>query len=293
MGGGQVLANDGKLKIAVENGTFYNDVILSMDKHMQAKNAVALPPYVQYTKNSDLYLLKINNNYGKYDNDKMIKLSLEYYGGLGGGIYRYLYGNWQYLPSVITENTITAFVSPKMMLENAIYGLFIDDKAFNPLDIRGHWAKEEIITTLRRGYTGLYSDNTFRPDVNITKIQVLLYLSRANNWKPNLSDSDRKLAENLSDYKDIKDVKDLVAYGLKEGYFGVSKENKFNPNNSVSYGDMEKIIRKVYKDDSFTWKWVSEKMAAIKDKRCSSVDNMNNRVTRGEFSYMLNLLNEK
>lgn len=291
--GGQVLANDSKLRIVFENGTFYNDVLLTMDKHLQVKNSIGLPLYDQYTKNSDLYQLKVNNPYGKYDNDKMIKLSLEYYGGMNGGIYRYLYGNWEYLPSTITENTITAYLSPKTIQENAVYGVFIDTKAITPLDIRGHWAKDEVITTLRRGHTGLYNDNSFRPDVSLTKVQLLLYLGRANKWwKLNLKDEDRKLAESLNDFKEIEDVKELVAYSIKEGFLGVSKDNKFNPNSTISYGELEKIIKKVYPDSNFTWKWVSDKMATIKDKRCSSVDSMNNKVTRAEFAYMLNLLNQ-
>lgn len=293
IGGGHIMSNDGKMIIAVENGTFYNEVVLTMDKHMQARNAIGLPNTEVFTKNSDLYLLKINNPYIKYDNDKMIKLSLEYYGGMNGGIYRYLYGNWQYLPSTITENTITAYLSPKTIQENAVYGVFIDTKAITPLDIRGHWAKDEVITTLRRGHTGLYKDDSFRPDVSLTKVQLLLYLGRANKWwKLNLKDEDRKLAESLKDFKDIEDVKELVAYSIKEGFLGVSKDNKFNPNSTISYGELEKIIKKVYPDSNFTWKWVSDKMATIKDKRCSSVDSMNNKVTRAEFAYMLNLLNQ-
>ena len=259
---------------------------------MQTKNTIDLPPIDSYTKNSDLYFLKISNPYNKYNDDKIIEISLEYYGDRNGGIYRYHYGTWQYLPTKITKNAITSYISPKLAQENAIYGVFIDEKAIYPLDIRGHWAKDEIITTLRRGYTGLYYDSTFRADINLTKVQLLLYLSKANNWKIKLADEDIEIVENLKDFNDIEGIKELVAYSIKEGFLSISKDNRFNPNDSISYKELEKIINKVYGNKDFTWNRVSDKMATIKDKRCNSIDSMNNKVTRAEFSYMLNLIND-
>ena len=292
IGGGQVNSGDAKLNISIANGTFYNDVILSIDQYMQNKNQIDLPWDKQYIKNSHLYSIKIDNPYDKFDRDRMIELSFEYYGGIKGGIYRFHYGKWLYVPTRISENKITAYISPKTIQERAIYGVFIDEKAINPLDTRGHWARDEIITTLRRGYTGLYNDNSFRPDVNLTKIQLLLYLNKANNWKIKLRDKDIKLVENLKDYKDYKGVKDIVAYSIKEGFLGVSDGNRFKANSSITYSELEKIIKKVYENDDFTWKWVERKMATVKDKRCISVDSMNNKVTRAEFAYLLNLLSE-
>ncbi len=292
LGGGQVNSGDAKLNITIANGTFYNDVILSIDQYLQNKNQIDLPGDEQFIKSSHLYSIKIDNPYDKFDKDKMIELSLEYYGGLKGGIYRFHYGKWLYIPTRISENKITAYISPKTIQERAIYGVFIDENAINPLDTRGHWARDEIITSLRRGYTGLYNDNTFRPDVNLTKIQLLLYLNKANNWNIELRDNDIKLVESLKDYKDYKGVKDIVAYSIKEGFLGISDGNRFRPNSSITYFELEKIIKKVYENDDFRWKWVEEKMAVVKDKRCSSADSMNNNITRAEFAYLLNLLSE-
>ena len=290
--GGQVNSGDAKLNITIANGTFYNDVILSIDQYMQNKNQINLPWDKQFIKSSDLYSIKIDNPYNKFDNDKMIELNFEYYGGIKGGVYRFHYGKWVYVPTRISENKITAYISPKTIQERAIYGVFIDEMAINPLDIRGHWARDEIITTLRRGYTGLYSDNTFRPDLNLTKIQLLLYLNKANNWNIKLGDNDIKLAENLKDFQDFKGVKDIVAYSIKEGYLSISDDNHFRPNSSITYSELEEIIKKVYENNDFRWKWVEEKMATVKDKRCNSIDSMNNKVKRAEFAYLLNLLSE-
>lgn len=292
IGGNQIISGDNKILVAVNNGTFYNDVMLTIDKYMQEKDTFDLPGKEVFTKNSDLYLLKISNPYDRYNNDNKIEVSFEYYGGAKGGVYRYQYGSWYYLPTKISENSITAYLSPKLAQENAAYGVFIDEKCIIPLDTRGHWARDEVITTLRRGYTGLYNDNTFRPDASLTKAQLILYLGRANRWKMDLSDSDLKKVESLKDYKSIETIKGLVAYCLKEGYLDVSKDNKINPNSNISYSELEGIIKKVYNNDDFTWKWVSDKMAVIKDKRSGSLDSMNNKVTRAEFSYMLNLLDE-
>ncbi len=291
MGGGAILAGDSKMQLILDKGIFYNDVVASINKYTQIKNPVSLPSKDSFIKSSDLYQLNIINPYERFDNDKPIMMSFEYYGGIKGGIYRYLYGNWMYVPSSISENMITAYITPRMAQQNALYGVFIDEKAINPLDTRGHWAKDDIITTLRRGFTGLYSDNTYRPDVYLTRAQLLTYLGRANKWKVELPDEFMKAPEKLEDYNDIKGIKGLVAVSMKEGYLEIT-DNKFKPNEAISYKDLEKVIRKVYKNNGFTWKWVENKMAVIKDKRSSSVDSMNNKITRAEFAYMLNLLNE-
>lgn len=292
LSGGEVVSGDGKLKVVLDSGTFYNDVIVSLDKYMQTTDTVDLPNIDVYTKSSDMYLLKVNNPYNKYDNDKQINLSFEFYGGINGGIYRYHYGAWRYLPSKVTENSISAYISPKLAQENSIYGVFIYDNAVNPLDIRGHWAKDEIVTALRRGYSGLYNDSTFRPDAELTKVQMLMYLSLANKWKADVTDEELSFVENLRDYNEIKDIKELAAFGIKNGFLSISKDNRFNPKDGISYKELENILKKVKNDKNFTWKWVSDKMATIKDKRCSSLDSMNNKVTRAEFVYALNFLSE-
>lgn len=291
IGGGEVLSGDSKLNLAIDAGTFYNDVVVSIDKYTKVKNTITLLPDDRYISSSDLYLLKINNPSGKYDEDSMIKVSLEYYGGLKGGLYRYHYGHWKYVPTLITETAVTAYISPKSVLESAVYGVFIDEKALYPADIRGHWARDEIITALRRSYMGTYPDNTFKADTDLTKVQLLLYLNWANNWKVEIDDDDMEVVENLKDVDKIKAVKELAAFGIKKGYLSISEDNRFNPNDSISYGDLEKIIRKVYNNSGFTWKYVSDKMATVKDKRCKSIDSMNNKITRAEFSYLLSLLN--
>ncbi|MCK9216714.1 MAG: S-layer homology domain-containing protein [Firmicutes bacterium] len=290
IGGGEVLSGDGRLKLAIDAGTFYNDIIVSIDKYTKVKNTITLLPDDRYTSSSDLYLLKIDNPTDKYNDDKDIIVNLDYYGGLNGGLYRYHYGHWQYVPSVLTENSLTAYINPKSLFENAVYGVFIDEKATYPLDIRGHWAKDEIITAIRREYAGLYNDNTFRADTPLTTAQLLLYLSWANNWKVEANDDNLAVVKSLKDYNDIKDIEELVAYGIGKGYFHISAGNKFNKNNTVSYKELEKIIQKVYDYKDFGWEFVSDKMARLKDKRCSSNDSTNNKVTRAEFAYLLNLL---
>ncbi len=291
IGGGEVLSGDSKLKIAIDKGTFYNNVAVSIDKYMQAKNSITLLDYNRYTKNSDLYIIKINNPMEKCDNDKSVKISFEYYGGQKGGIYKFDNGKWHYVYTLITENAITAYVSPKSLQSNAIYGVFIDEKAFNPLDIRGHWAKNDIITSLRRNITGLYSDGYFNGDLPLSRIQLLMYLNNAYKWQLNLTDKDMEIVEGLKDYKSIESVKELVAYGIKHNYIRIGEDNSFNLYAPVSYSQLENIMKKVA-DNGFTWKWVADKMVINRDKLSSSYISMGKSVTRAEFCYMINLLTQ-
>lgn len=286
--GAQVVSGDGMMQLNIEKGIFYNDIVVSIDKLIGTNIAVKLPSKGRYTKASELYTIKVVNTSDYIDRDKSIKLSFEYYGPQNGGIYRYTNSGWIYLPSRINENSINTPLNPKSMNnKSGIYAVFIDDLASNSNDIRGHWAKDEIITYIRRGIAGIYNDGTFRPDLSLTKGQLLSYLSRAYKWNLNVSKKDLEELAEINDYESFDVYKELIVYSLKAGYLELSADNKVNIYNPVTYNEIESIMKKVTKDKNFNWKFIAEKIIKNKDKRVKSFDSMNNNITRAEFVYML------
>ncbi len=51
------------------------------------------------------------------------------------------------------------------------------------LDVSGHWAEEYILAFIENGYILGYPDNTFKPDSNITRAEVVAILNRILNIK--------------------------------------------------------------------------------------------------------------
>ncbi len=292
LSGGEIATKDNRFSIKVNAGTYYNDVAINIDGLMDSSRRY-LPTKDNFIQASELYSIRVANSSYEVDKKKQIELSFEYYGPQNGGIYKYTNNSWIYLPSIIADNRIITHIRPDSLnTSSGIYAVFIDKSFKSIKDIRGHWAKNEIDTYARRGLAGLFSDNTYRPDLPITRGQLLGLLSRVYKWNLSGLDSKLKEIEILKDYDSLGDYKSLIAYSLKYGYFGLYPDNTFKVNNHVTYNQINNIMRKVTGDTSFNWSNVASSMMQDKDTRCKSYSSMDNTITRAEAIYMLYLLNE-
>ncbi|WIV11012.1 S-layer homology domain-containing protein [Proteiniborus sp. MB09-C3] len=291
--GGEIATKDKRISIKINRGTYYNDVAVSINGLPELYNRY-LPSKDKFIKASEVYSIEVANPSYQFDNKKFIELSFEYYGSQNGGIYKYINNTWVYLPSKITENRITTYIKPySLNTANGIYAVFLDEDFKNIKDIRGHWAKDEIITFARREIAGLFGDNTYRPDSPITRGQLLRLLSKMYEWNLNGLDENIKELEKLNDYQNLGDYKLLIAYGIKHSYMGLYPDNTFKVNNHVTYNQINYIIRKVIGDNSFNWINIASSMMRDKDVRSKSYSSMDNTITRAEAIYMLYLLNEQ
>ncbi|MFA5524050.1 MAG: S-layer homology domain-containing protein [Tissierellales bacterium] len=289
--GGNVSSLDSRISLKVEKGTYYNDIIVSLEKlndiHGNYLNDSNL------TKASDIYTIIVYNPTYQLDKTKEIELSFEYYGPKNGGIYEYTNNSWVYLPSKLEENRIVSYISPGLLnTSSGTYAVFLDKNFKNINDIRGHWAKDEINTFLRRGITELFYDNTFRPNVPITRGQLLGLLNRTYKWNLNGLDENIKALERLSDYDKIGSYKTLTAYSIKQGYIVPYPDNLFRIDSQVTYNQVNNIMKKITGNSDFSWENVANSMMYNKDTRSKSYSSMDNAITRAEALYMLYLLNK-
>lgn len=290
--GGEISTEDNRIKLKIDSGTYYNDIAVTING-LDDAGVYNLPNANRYIKASEIYSVQITNKTNTYDNTKPIEISFEYYGSQKGGIYKFENNKWIYFPSKISEGRITTYVKPSTLsINKGVFAVFVDD-GFNTIkDIRGHWAKDEINTFAKRGLAGLFNDNSYRPDLPITRGQLLGLLSRVYKWDlTGLDDIEEKL-KNLEDYDSLKDYSSLIAYGLKNSYVGIYNDNTFKVYNKVTYNQINNIMKKITGDSSFDWNDIAYKMMMEKDTRCKSYDSMDNNLTRAEAIYMLFLLNE-
>lgn len=292
LSGGDVITKDNRFSIKVSAGTYYNDVGVSIDGLVES-SIISLPPKDRFIQASEVYSVKIANSSYVFDNTKPIELSFEYYGPQNGGIYKYTNNSWVYLPSKITENRITTSIRPSSInTSNGIYAVFIDKNFVNIKDVRGHWARDEINAYIRNGITWKYSDNTYRPDLPITRVQLLELLNKVYKWNLTGLDDKLKEMEALKDYDTFGEYKPLIAYAIKNGYLGLYSDNTFKIDSKVTYNQINQVMKKVTGDNNFSWSNVASSMVKDKDTRCKSYNSMENYITRAESVYMLYLLNE-
>lgn len=247
-------SGDHKMLLTIEKGIFYNEIVVSIDKSVDNNATVKLPSKDSMTKASDFYTVGVSNYSANVNPDKAVELSFEYYGPENGGIYKYTNGGWVYMPSKIDASKISTKISARSINKSiGTYAVFIDANAWNPYDLRGNWAKDEIVAYLRRGLAGVYSDSTFRPDFALTQGQAVSWINKVYK---------KQLAEPKA------------------------------PNTPMTYTMLEGLMKQATGDKNFTWAFIAEKIATNKDKRSNSYSSMNKYITRAEAIYMLYYLNQ-
>lgn len=282
---------DEKLNMNVLTGTYYNDVLLTVTNLGDNSKYRNMIKEAKLTSISDFYEISIKNNIDKYNNENKIELYFEYCGTPKiVGIYKIVNDELVYIKSFIEEGKIKTSISPNSMgKEGSIFVVCIDDNYRECYDIRGHWARDEIDVFLRRKYMTTYKDKTFRPNGYMTKGQLLMTLSNVYKWDlPKNIDEVSKMA----DYNEFKHYGNVVEYCLKNGYIAKDKKNKMNMNSTMSYREVEDLMRKIMGSENFKWSNISNKMLYNKEVRSKSFNGYNNKITRGEAVYMLYLLNE-
>ena len=284
--GGVVLSGDNGMAVQVDNGSYYNKVILTIDTLADSRYKLE----DKYIKASNFYKVEIINSTNNYDNSIPITLSFEYYGKQNGGIYKLVNNKWMYLPSTIEEGKITTKVAPRSLnSKGGVFVVLIDNKTILLPDIRGHWAKDEINAYVRRGFITGYSDKTFKPNRNISRAEFLTILGKVYGWKISNDVDNIKL---FNDFEKFKGYDKVISYAYENKYINGYGDNTFRPSDLISYKEVEIIMRRIFGDESFKWYNTADKMIYDKKVRSASYDSKDNKITRAEFVYMLYLLNE-
>ncbi len=274
LAGGEISSLDDSLKIKIEKGTYYNPIALSIDTI--SDNNFSLED--KYIKASNFYKLKVANKSKNLNDKKLIELRFEYYGNFDGGIYKLVDGKWCYIPSVIEDGFIKAEIKPSSIKKDgSVYVVLIDNNMTSLQDIRNHWARDEIITYVRRNVISGYNDNTFKPDKGITIGEFLTILSKVYGWQLSTNLDNVKVFNDINSFEPIDKA---ISYSIEKGYISGYSDKDFKPNKAISYRKVETIMNRVLDSEDFKWYNVAAKMLYDKQIRCKSYDSMDKEITR-------------
>lgn len=282
------IPGDDKFLVDIEAGTYYNDVIVSIDS---IPTSYVNPNSERHTQASGVYGLKIMNMPGSFDKNKKITIKFKSFGkDVKYGIYKYHYNKWIYIPSVQEGDYLIANINLNNinMLGN-IYAVRRDDQLPIFHESRGHWARDEINTYVKREIIYGYPDKSFKPDREISRGEFVTMLSRLYDWYPPFDSS------NITRFKDHKEfgyaekaISYATYYKIVNGY----EDGTFRPHNPITYKEVEIIMSRVLNRPNFKWNVFAEKMQYEKKVRSNSMNSMNNKITRAEFTFLLHQLNE-
>lgn len=278
--GGEVASADNKFAVNIPAGTFYHDVSLSIRTTNDVSNKGNL------IKASNSYTVSIANSSGNVDDKNTIEVSFEYYGNkLKGGIYRQNGNEWLYIPTVIKDNEMIAEINPSSLNSHDItFSAFVDNNMSVFRDARGHWASDEIDAYVRRGIISGYSDNTFRPDNNISRAEFLTLLSRVYNWNTSYYPGSTIA---FKDENTFGYYSNIINFAASNKYISGYGDGTFKPNNPISYAEVEIIMKRVVPYGNYKWIDTAIGMLYEKKVRTRSFNSMNNKITRAEIAYML------
>lgn len=285
--GGVVASSNGNISMEIQPSTFYKQVALRIERVFYDGYRLDEGRYI---KASDIYNIRLSNPSKDLDNSKEIELKFKYHGDWSGGIYKWVGDSWQYIPSRLKEGYLVAEIRPdSLKAGDNLYRILMDRDYQVLMDIRSHWARDEIETLYRRDIVRGYGDQTFKPDNYISRGEFLTLLSRAFNWQ---LPKDRDNIKNFKDYKDFGYLEGVISYSVAKGYIRGYEDNTFRPSRNITYREVEAIITRLVKDSNFRWSNIAEKLLYQRQVRSNSYASMNNRITRAEVAYMLYLLKE-
>lgn len=282
------IPSDDKFLVDIEAGTYYNDVIVTIDS---IPTTYVSPKSERHTQASGVYGLKIMNLAGTFDKNKKITIKFKSFGkDVKYGIYKYHYNKWIYIPSVQDGDYLTADINlSNINLYGNIYAVRVDNELPIFHESRGHWARDEINTYVKREVIFGYPDKTFKPDKEISRGEFVTMLSRLYDWYPPYDSAN---VTKFKDYKEFGYAEKAISYATYYNIVNGYNDGTFRPHNPITYKEVEIIMSRVLNEPSFKWDYFADKMLYDKKVRCSSKDSMNNKITRAEFTFLLHQLNE-
>lgn len=282
------IPQDDKFLVDIEAGTYYNDVIVTIDS---IPTSYVSPKSIRHTQASEVYGLKIMNLSGTFDSNKKITVKFKSYGNNAKyGIYKYHYNKWVYIPSKQEGNYLVADINiNNINLLGNIYAVRVDNELPPFYDSRGHWAKDEINTYVRREIIYGYPDKSFKPDREISRGEFVTMLSRLYDWYPPFDSTNVSL---FKDYKEFGYAEKAISYATYYKIVNGYPDNTFKPHNPITYKEVEIIMSRVLNNQDFKWDYFANKMMYEKSIRSGSKNGMNNKITRAEFVFLLHHLNE-
>lgn len=133
-------------------------------------------------------------------------------------------------------------------------------------DISNHWAKDNILDFVEKGYLLGYEDNTFRPNNSITRAE---FIKIVNKFFDLTKESDVNFSDVKGDEWYYKDLRIAVEVGYIDGY----EDNTFRANGNITRQEVAKIISKVkglkgseelkFKDSNNISSWAKEYVIAL------------------------------
>lgn len=236
----------------------------------------------KYVPTTNMYSISIRNNAGQINLREPLELKIPYYGSNRGAIYQLVKGEWRYLYSEQDDNFIKTVI-PKGMYKGGQYAVFIDEAYVPVTDISRSWAKEELVSFMRRGYIQGDKNNKYYPQGEISRGEFLHLLGKASGWNYSASQN----TKSFTDSDKFGRYANAINYAASKGYIGGYSDGSFRPNDKLTYNQIDWILAKAVTGGSLKWSHYEGTMIRDRFTTPSSRYNRNSPIKKSEAVYML------
>ncbi len=151
------------------------------------------------------------------------------------------YANGRFMPDkAVTRAELVSMINNAIDLEITATSNFKDVTG-------GSWYYNDISRAVTAGYAGGYSDNTFRPNVPVTRQEAAVMLSKI---LPNYKEKG-----NLKAFRDYRLIQSWAAPAVEkmvgQAYMGGYNDKKFHPDASLTRAQAAKILCDILDNESF------------------------------------------
>jgi uncharacterized protein YjdB len=122
-------------------------------------------------------------------------------------------------------------------------------------DYKGHWAQSILESWIAKGYFSL-SDGNIQPNKTITRAEFVSYVNKVYKFSD-------KADINFTDVKNSEAAYDDLAIAVKSGYIVGEPNGRFNPNNTITRGEVAVIMARLH---NLSVKDRTTILASFKDK---------------------------
>lgn len=262
--------------IVVEKGTVYQDTYLGLHEvgNINYQNKTLFSPA------SAVYEVSTRGANDSVKLYKPIQLRFAYNDQPRLGIYQWQYNRWLYMPTIFTDEDIYLEI-PMGDYKGGKYRVFIDDTYKVPSDIAYSWAYDEIIMATRRHH--LLNETNFRPNVSMTRMELADIIYRTMQYRT----VPTQFRGTVSDKGIIADKLYKVHYVLSMNYMKLDANNAFNPNQYITYSELEWAVARMTRRN-FSYSLIASKMFYDKYTISAYNTNKNGNPSRAEVIYTLN-----
>ncbi len=200
------------------------------------------------------------------------------------GIYKVVGSQLRYIHTQVdykSGNIVYATI-PAGKYFGGTYVLLADEKLPKVNDIATNWNYSGLDTYSRRGWLPTTADGYAKPESNITRAQFAYMLERNLNKYNEVVTKPVQYADENKFYG----YNNAINYCVSKGYLTVGSDNKFRPQDTISYSDMEIVLQRAlgYKVSFST---IDSKMQTLNFHKSKYTNNKKSAVTVSETVFTL------